>query len=74
MLIGARPDILKVTSLLEEHAILSEKYFLEAFEITDKLSRIEYAKNINGHVIHTVFEKFTDKNNMFLMNAWVKTK
>ncbi|NGX42073.1 MAG: hypothetical protein K940chlam7_00349 [Chlamydiae bacterium] len=68
-------DFGKVSTLLEESGILSEKYLLESEKFHNgKIIRSDYRKFINGREVQASFETYIETNQTFLKDAWVITK
>lgn len=76
ILTGDKPkDFKKVTLLLEEKGILSEKYLMESEKFCNgKIIRSDYKMTINGHEINAAFETYVESSQTFLKDAWVITR
>lgn len=68
-------DFIKVTLLLEDHGILSEKYILKSENFHQgKIIRTDYKMMIDGHEVRASFETYVETNQTFIKDAWVNTK
>lgn len=73
-------DCRKVVALLEEHGIQNKLYFKEVskFPINPQIENgilvYNHAKEIHGHTVEAFFEIYTKTGEMFLQDAWIRTK
>jgi len=68
-------DFARVSSLLEESGILSEKNILRTRELYNgKIIRSDYKVIINDFEVQAVFETQAGSELFFLKDAWVVTK
>ena len=68
-------DFAKVSALLEELGILSEKHLFESEKFHNGIIiRSDYKKIINGYEVQACFETYTETNQTFIKDAWVITK
>lgn len=68
-------DFARVSSLLEEAGIFSEKYLFETEKFHNgKIIRSDYIKVINGYEVQACFETYTETNQTFIKDAWVVKK